>query len=492
PVTAPGATCLWTQVSYNWNSGASTTANIAIYNRNFAGGGNDFALDDIALRETTTCLYQATVTVTVSPPGTTPIFSPVNAICAGETINPLPTTSNNGISGSWSPTLNNTATTTYTFTPSAGQCAMTASMTISVSQPVVPVFTSVAPICAGNSLNPLPTTSNNGINGTWSPAVNNTTTTTYTFTPSAGECAVSTTITIVVNQSSVTPTFTAIAPICSGSMLNPLPTTSNDGIVGTWSPAIDNTTTTTYTFTPAAGQCASLTTMTITVNPAVNPTFSTIAPICAGDELDDLPTTSDNGITGTWSPALDNLSTTTYTFTPSAGQCASTATLTITVKAPIAFSISEACNGTLYTLGAVQDSATNPTYAWFDPSGVQIGTSSSVVIASPGLYELEITQEGCSNSERINVISTACAIQKGISANNDGMNDYFDLEAYNVKKLNIYNRYGVSIYSKTGYQNQWYGQSDSGNELPDGTYYYVIDFDDQNSKTGWIYLIRTQ
>jgi hypothetical protein len=61
------------------------------------------------------------------------------------------------------------------------------------------------------------------------------------------------------------------------------------------------------------------------------PTFNTVSPICAGQTLSPLPTTSINGISGSWSPAINNLITTTYTFTPSSS-CASTATLTITVN----------------------------------------------------------------------------------------------------------------------------------------------------------------
>lgn len=68
---------------------------------------------------------------------------------------------------------------------------------------VVPVFTQVANICAGDALAPLPTTSNNGITGTWSPALNNTTTTTYTFAPNVGQCASSVTMTIAVGCSSI-------------------------------------------------------------------------------------------------------------------------------------------------------------------------------------------------------------------------------------------------------------------------------------------------
>jgi len=559
PVTAPGAPCLWTQVSYNWNSGSNTTANFVIYDRNSASGGNDFALDDIALKETVTCLYQKTVTVTVSPgttptftavnpicsgatltalpttsnngitgtwspalnntattiytftpttgqcastttltitvnPGTTPTFTAVNPICSGAALTALPTTSNNGITGTWAPALNNTITTVYTFTPTTGQCASTTTLTITVNPGTTPTFTAVNPICSGATLTALPTTSNNGITGTWSPALNNTATTNYTFTPTTGQCASTTTLTITVNQTTATPTFTAVAPICSGENLTALPTTSNNGITGTWSPALNNTATTVYTFTPATGQCASTAALTITVNPATTPTFTPVAPICSGGILNTLTNVSNEGITGSWSPALNNTQTTTYTFAPDAGQCATTATMTITVNNASNFTIAEGCNGFNYTLTAVQDDASNSLYAWFNPAGTQIGNASSVVITAPGIYELVISQGGCSKQETINVASVTCGgmIQKGISPSNDGLNDFFDLEAFNVTQLKIFNRYGTNVYSKANYQNEWYGQSDNGDELPDGTYYYAIDFADLQTKTGWIYINRIQ
>ena len=63
-----------------------------------------------------------------------------------------------------------------------------------------------------------------------------------------------------------TPTFTQIAPICSGGTLT-LPTTSTNSFTGSWSPAINTSASTTYTFTPGLGQCASNTSMTVSVNP---------------------------------------------------------------------------------------------------------------------------------------------------------------------------------------------------------------------------------
>lgn len=70
---------------------------------------------------------------------------------------------------------------------------------VTVTNPVTPSFVTPAPICVGQSLSPLPPTSTNGIGGNWSPALNNTTTTTYTFTPNPGQCATNQTLTITVN-----------------------------------------------------------------------------------------------------------------------------------------------------------------------------------------------------------------------------------------------------------------------------------------------------
>jgi gliding motility-associated-like protein len=273
------------------------------------------------------------VTITVNPQ-ITPTFNPVGPFCSGASIPALPTTSNNGISGTWSPAINNTNTTTYTFSPSTGQCATTTTITITINTTITPTFTPVGPFCEGSAIPALPTTSDNGIAGSWSPAINNTTTTTYTFTPSAGSCGTSTTMTITITNA-VAPTFTQLGPFCTGETFS-LPTTSTNGISGTWSPAVNNTTTTGYTFTPNAGQCATTATMTVTINPQVLPTFTQLGPYCQNLTPGSLPTTSNNGISGTWNPVTISTATVgsqTYTFTPTAGQCASTSTMTVSVDA---------------------------------------------------------------------------------------------------------------------------------------------------------------
>src|SRR4030095_13009728 len=167
---------------------------------------------------------------------------------------PLPTTSTNGITGVWSPsTISTTANGTYTFTPSPNQCAVPVTMDIVITNQITPTFTQIGPLCQNSTAPPLPTTSTNGITGTWSPATISTTANgTYTFTPAAGQCAVPVTMDILITTQ-LPPTFTQMGPLCQNSTAPPLPTTSTNGVTGTWTPATISTTANgTYTFTPAA------------------------------------------------------------------------------------------------------------------------------------------------------------------------------------------------------------------------------------------------
>jgi hypothetical protein len=94
----------------------------------------------------------------------------------------------------------------------------------------------------------------------------------YTITvKDARGCTTTFNISVAVIGATIIPAFNAVGPICSGTTLAALPITSLNGITGSWSPALNNSSTTTYTFTPSPGQCASTTTLTITVNPKPGP-----------------------------------------------------------------------------------------------------------------------------------------------------------------------------------------------------------------------------
>lgn len=392
---------------YQWKiNGANVGTNSTTYTSSTLSNG---AIVSCTVTSNAPCASNAqvtsnTITMQVSN-STTPTFDQIPTVCYGSSIN-LPNTSINGVNGTWSPAANNTATTTYTFTPFNGQCSRPTTMTIVVSAEVAPTFTQVAPICSGGTFL-LPTTSNNGINGTWSPAINNNITTTYTFTPNtAGQCVSTVRMTVTVNNQ-VSPTFTQVGSICAGGTFT-LPTTSSNGINGTWSPAINTHATTTYTFTPASGQCANTTTMTVNVNNASTvPTFTQVSPICPGQQFT-LPSTSTNGVNGTWSPALNNTATTTYTFTPNMDQCATTTTMTVSVSTarttPQFAQVPEICFGQSFALPSTSINGVNGTWSpalnnnttttyTFTPSGNQCAETVDMTIVVKTV-NTAITQTG--------------------------------------------------------------------------------------------------
>ena len=193
-----------------------------------------------------TCRKEITITVT---PKATPTFTPVAAICSGANLSALPTTSNSGIKGVWSPALNNTATRTYTFMPNVGQCATSTTMDITVTSNVTPTFNSVAPVCSSTTLSPLILTSNEGIKGLWVPNFNNLATTTYTFipTPITGQCFNTNTITIEINTATI-PTGNSNQDFVLGNTIANIIVNASNVV---WYPTYVNALNSTFPLSPA-------------------------------------------------------------------------------------------------------------------------------------------------------------------------------------------------------------------------------------------------
>jgi gliding motility-associated-like protein len=89
-------------------------------------------------------------------------------------------------------------------------------------------------------------------------------------------------------------------------------------------------------------------------------------------------------------------------------------------------------------------------------------------------------------------------VPQGFSPNNDGKNDYLvikNIELFPNNKIYIYNRWGSLVYEKEGYNNEWDGYPNVKNtlgddRLPVGTYYYVLELNDEagTKLNGYIYL----
>ena len=95
---------------------------------------------------------------------------------------------------------------------------------------------------------------------------------------------------------------------------------------------------------------------------------------------------------------------------------------------------------------------------------------------------------------------TCLTIYNEFSPNDDKVNDYFEIdciESYPGNTLEIFNRWGNTVYKTKDYDNSWNGTSNGratingSDKLPVGTYYYVLDLNDGSKpKTGWLYLNR--
>ncbi|AEH00763.1 choice-of-anchor L domain-containing protein [Lacinutrix sp. 5H-3-7-4] len=135
------------------------------------------------------------------------------------------------------------------------------------------------------------------------------------------------------------------------------------------------------------------------------------------------------------------------------------------------------------------------TITWYNEGVLVPGQTSLTInnVLTSGTYTIEVmfNQSGCTSSESIFVDELeTCVIPQGISPDGDGLNDNFDLSSFDVQSLQIFNRNGRMVYEKTNYKDEWHGQSLDGDELPVGTYYYVMNYQGNKTKAAWVYINR--
>ena len=341
---------------------------------------------------TPNCNGTTTTLVVVNTP-INPIFTPIAPICENGAVPNLPASSNNNpvITGTWSPptVLSTSAgTTPYVFTPAPQFCANQATMNITILPNEVPTFTQINPICINDTPPALPNPSTNltPYTGTWAPPTITTASAgvyTYTFTPTAGQCAVSTTMNISILNYTY-PTFQQIGPLCQYTQGVQLPASSTNitPITGNWTPANINTQVPgffTYNFTPDPFQCADTASMVIVINPLIIPQFTPMPLVCQGDVPPVFPLVSNNnpGIVGSWNPPTIDSSipgTFTFFFTPDPNQCADSITMNVIVvpSEPPTFVADTltGCNPLMVNFSTVPIAGANYTYTW---NGATIG-----------------------------------------------------------------------------------------------------------------------
>jgi len=224
------------------------------------------------------------------------------------------------------------------------------------------------------------------------------------------------------------------------------------------------------------------------VNPLPNPVISGDTILCEGEET----TLNLNGgpfDTQVWSTneisSTINVPSGTWSISVGLLGCNRTVSQTVHLSEPIAnFNIAPDALVFLGTEQQFTDSslaspyAPNVVYLWdFADGEFGNGTSVAHQYADTGTYSVMLVvtnTEGCVDTvfQIANVIIDV-VIPNVFSPNGDGINDLFVvkyLSLYPNSKLNIFTRWGSLVYSSDDYKNDW-----TGDDLVDGTYFYILE-----------------
>lgn len=110
----------------------------------------------------------------------------------------------------------------------------------------------------------------------------------------------------------------------------------------------------------------------------------------------------------------------------------------------------------------------------------------NITASQSGTYEVWVTDSsGCQSYHafQLEVIIPCEAIHaklpNAFTPNDDGINDSYyirGLEYCGPAELIVFNRWGNEVYRQSNYDNNWRGQSSNGEELPQGTYFVVLEY----------------
>jgi gliding motility-associated-like protein/uncharacterized repeat protein (TIGR01451 family) len=157
------------------------------------------------------------------------------------------------------------------------------------------------------------------------------------------------------------------------------------------------------------------------------------------------------------------------------------------------------------TVGAYNSTTGVWTIGNLDSAATEIATI-TVTVNATGSYSNTASITGnetddslLNNTSTVITVPTDFFIPEGFSPNGDGINDLFVIRGINLYTNNtfeILNRWGNKVFGANNYQNTWNGLATEGvrmggNELPVGTYFYVLDLKDGTPIfKGTIYLNR--
>ncbi|MBL7952724.1 MAG: gliding motility-associated C-terminal domain-containing protein [Flavobacteriales bacterium] len=118
-------------------------------------------------------------------------------------------------------------------------------------------------------------------------------------------------------------------------------------------------------------------------------------------------------------------------------------------------------------------------------TGLELGTNTLVATVSLG--------QCIGTSDTLRIVVEDLFIPQGFSPNGDGDNDRFEVTgmlAYPGSQLSVFNRWGQKVYENDSYMNDWEGRSHSGQELPNDTYFFVLNLSGDRAYNGFVVIKR--
>ena len=118
-------------------------------------------------------------------------------------------------------------------------------------------------------------------------------------------------------------------------------------------------------------------------------------------------------------------------------------------------------------------------------SDLSVGKNSLLWIVSNGVCP--------ETSDTLNILVNDLILPTLITPNMDGNNDYFiieGLETLGNTEFTIFNRWGAIVFSIHNYENDWDGNDNNANPLPEDTYFYIIKAEKLKPIKGYIVIRR--
>jgi len=379
--------------------------------------------------------------------------------------------------------------------------------TFQLLEKITPLFEVPDHYCEGAFIPPMPTTSTNGVPGTWSPLTNNMSTTTYNFTIDSSQCAynVSDTIfisklsTTIANQTNQDCAILGTASILAANGIEPYSYF--------WSSNVENTIEgEAYSLSEGSYDvtvqdligCTSEQNLTITnIGHLDISSYVSADPLCFGGEDGSINLTISGGV-GDYviscnedtfvssynNTSINNLSAGNYNISVTdINNCQGTTIETLTEPSKIITSVitsNPSCFGN--TDGYIEFQISGGT----EPYRLSL---SDIIIDLPivknlkkGIYEFIVSDShNCTNKlSAVSLIDTpidCLKIPDAFTPNGDGINDLWiieNIDMYPSAYIYVFNRWGQKIYQGISDHNPWDGKFNNS-FVPAGTYIYTIE-----------------